>query len=553
MESLQPRIFRPRAPYNDRIAWSENRLPSTGALVGREIAVERDDGRVVPYAFEEKTVRWHEPGETSLTEASYDAVELRDGVFSVDLLHPEAPSGSSTRVATSLALNTQLGGAILVRNTVTLGERRDFRQDIYPCTIAGSGGSAPALSAELVGGRAYAEYSKGGAAEHLYLNPSRLGTQSLGDLDFSSAKMDDSTTWKLGEELFVLTWVQEWNPVGAVLLMDFAGLRNAGVFMGGDDQGFFHFVVGARLGMLGRTSYPPRCQPPGMNRSSRSMSLQPRISRPRAPYDLRFAWSDNRLPSTGSLAGREIPLERDDGLTITYAFEAENVSWREPGESSTVAAPYDAVELRDGVFSVDMMHAELRGGGRTRVATSLALNTQTGSALLVKNAITLGEQSDLRQDVYPCTIAGSGAAPPALSSELVGRRAYAAYSDSTAMEHVYINARRFGAQVLGKADEAGSDLCDSTTWKLGEELFVLTWVEEWDPTGAVLLMDFLGLRNAGVFMGRDDRGFFRFLCGARLGVLGQTTYPAGYEPPGAGTQYAGSDDAARIAGVGHDG
>ncbi|HTX62207.1 MAG TPA: MoaF C-terminal domain-containing protein [Acidimicrobiales bacterium] len=532
MESLQPRIYRPKAPYNDRIEWADNRLPSTGALDGREVALERDDGRAVSYSFAAKTVSWYELDGTSALEAPYDAVELREGVFSVDILHPASSAGSSTRVATSLALHMQTGGALIVRNTVRLGAHTDFRQLIHSCAVAGSGGSRPEMSAELVGRRAYAEYTKGGAAEHLYLNPRRLGTQALGDSDYASAKMDDSTTWKLDEDLFVLTWVQEWNPVGAVLLMDFSGLRNAGVFMGGDDEGFFHFVVGAHLAVLGQTSYPPGREPAGLDTHPTSISLQPRFNRPRAPYGQRFEWTDNRLPRTDALAGREISLVRDDGLTVTFVFGVTTVRWQEPGEGSTVEAPYDAVELRDHVLSVDFQHPELAGGWSTRVATSLALNTQTGAALLVRNTVTLAGEGDLRQDVYPCTIAGSGASPPTLTGELVGRRAYAEYSDATAMEHVYINSRRFGAQPLGKVDAAVSDICDSTTWKLGEELYVLTWVEEWDPTGAVLLMDFAGLRNAGVFMGRDDGGFFRFVCGARLVLLGETDYPPGYEPEG---------------------
>jgi MoaF C-terminal domain/MoaF N-terminal domain len=544
VESLTPRIFLPKAPYSERIAWSDNRLPSTDALAGTEIALERSDGQTITYAFGAKTVSWQDPGERSSTAAPYDSVELRDGVFSVELLYPEMPSGSpSTRVAASLALNVGTGGALLVRNTVTVGEERDFRQDIYPCRIAGSGGDFPVLSAELVGKRAYAEYTDGRAAEHLYLNSCRLGTQSLGRFDFSSSKMDDSTTWKLGDELFVLTWVQEWNPVGAVLLMDFAGLRNAGVFMGGDDHGFFHFPCGARLGVLGQTTYPPGYEPAGVGKPSMAMSLQPRIYRPKAPYDQRKGWTDNRLPSTDALAGKEIALERDDGLTITYAFDAKTVSWQDPGERFSTAAPYDSVELRDGVFSVDLLHPEVDGDiPSRRVATSLALNMQTGGALLVRNAITLGEMEGFRQDIYPCRIAGSGGILPALSAELVGRRAYAEYTDGRAAEHVYITPRRFGAQSLGRFAKGFSDICDSTAWKLGDELFVLTWVEEWDPTGAVLLMDFAGLRNAGVFMGRDDQGFFHFLCGARLAVLGQTTYPPGYEPGGVNGSPTGTSD-----------
>ncbi len=265
METLQPQIFRPKEPYDDHEAWADNRLPSTDVLVGREIALERDDGRTVTYAFDEKDVFWQEPGERTTVQAPYHAVELRDDVFSVDFLHPTGP-GENTwkRVATSLALNMDNGAAILVRSTLTFGDKTDFRQEIYPCRIAGSGGTFPAITAELVGRRAYAEYSDGTAAEHVYLNPRRIAWQGLGHFEYSGSQCDECTTWKLGDELFLLTFVRDSDPTGVVLLLDYVVLRNAGMIMGRDDAGFFHFPVGARLVVLGQTTYPPGYEPAGL-------------------------------------------------------------------------------------------------------------------------------------------------------------------------------------------------------------------------------------------------------------------------------------------------
>jgi hypothetical protein len=57
-------------------------------------------------------------------------------------------------------------------------------------------------------------------------------------------------------------------------------------------------------------------------------------------------------------------------------------------------------------------------------------------------------------------------------------------------------------------------------------------VEEWQAVSAVLLMDFKALRNVGVLFGQDDNGLLHTLVGARLKMLGQITYPKGYEPAG---------------------
>ena len=73
---------------------------------------------------------------------------------------------------------------------------------------------------------------------------------------------------------------------------------------------------------------------------------------------------------------------------------------------------------------------------------------------------------------------------------------------------------------------------DSTTWKIADDLYVLTWVEEWQAVGAVLLMDFAELRNVGVLFGRDDNGPVHTFCGARLCKLGEISYPAGYRAAG---------------------
>jgi hypothetical protein len=78
----------------------------------------------------------------------------------------------------------------------------------------------------------------------------------------------------------------------------------------------------------------------------------------------------------------------------------------------------------------------------------------------------------------------------------------------------------------------GSEMDDSTTWKIAEDLYLLTWVEERQAVGAVLLMDFAEMRNVGVLFGRDDNGSVHTLCGARLTKLGEISYPVGYEPPG---------------------
>jgi hypothetical protein len=254
--------------------------------------------------------------------------------------------------------------------------------------------------------------------------------------------------------------------------------------------------------------------------------LQTRGIRPKPTYDLGSPWAEYRIPSSDQLAGRAVAVTLDDGTERQYSFDADTVRQSIAGAADREAS-YDAVELRPGIFFVQIPDEDLSS------TTSLALNFNDEAGVLVINSLVEGgEKAELEQVIYPFSFTGTGGVLPELSAELVGKRAYAEYADGHTAEHVYINPRRFAWQGLGKFDYSGSEMDDSTTWKIADELYVLTWVEEWQAVGAVLLMDFAGLRNVGVLFGRDDNGSVHTLCGARLAKLGEVSYPAGYEPPG---------------------
>lgn len=254
--------------------------------------------------------------------------------------------------------------------------------------------------------------------------------------------------------------------------------------------------------------------------------LETRGIRPQAPYDLRSPWGDNRIPSTEALAGREFVLTHTDGEVFTLTLDADELTWHEPGAASSITATYDAVESRPGVYFVDFAHSDPDG------ITSIVLNLGTGGAIVIRHTIVRGNaRADLRQELYPCVVGDEGTAP-GLTTELVGKRAYAEYADGHAVEHVYFNPRRIVWQGLGRFEYSGSECDVSTLWKVDESLYLLTWVEEWQAVGAALLLDYQALRNVGVLYGLDDSGHVHTLCGARLKLLSEMEYPAGYEPGG---------------------
>jgi hypothetical protein len=271
--------------------------------------------------------------------------------------------------------------------------------------------------------------------------------------------------------------------------------------------------------------------------------LETRGLRQTTAHILDRPWDENRLPSTRALAGRAIELDAGDGRVFRHEFADAAVEWQTSGidaAASHGAADYDAVESRDSVFFVNYL-TESR-----EVAVTLVLDLERGCGLALRNVLvspTGGHdfrgdvpswrEANLRQEIYSCRIAGSDAAGPlpAPSAELVGKRAYARYADDIIAEHVYLNQERLVWQGLGR-DKYESDAgCDhSTTWKVQDKLYLLTWVEESQPVGAALLMDFDAMRNTGVIFGIDESGLVHHLCGAQLGFLGEVTYPPGHEP-----------------------
>jgi hypothetical protein len=256
-------------------------------------------------------------------------------------------------------------------------------------------------------------------------------------------------------------------------------------------------------------------------------TLQTRGIRPAKPYDLRSPWGDNRIPSTDELSGQEVSLDTDTGKTISFSFGDETVTWHDGTDDSERSATYDAVAAREDVFFIDILHED-----HDRL-TSVVLNLDTNGAVLIQHRLIRQDgRTDLQQDLYACRVTGTDGVMPELSDDLVGKRAYAEYADGHAVEHVYFNPRRIVWQGLGRFDYSGSECDEATMWGIADQMYLLTWVEEWQAVGAALLLDYQALRNVGVLYGQDDHGFVHTLCGARLKLLQQLEYPSGYEPAG---------------------
>ncbi|MCW2388549.1 hypothetical protein M2333_001595 [Sphingobium sp. B11D3B] len=241
----------------------------------------------------------------------------------------------------------------------------------------------------------------------------------------------------------------------------------------------------------------------------------------------------NRQESTTILAGQDIQLDHDDGAALILRFGIDRVTWEMSGaaEPASGGAPYDAVEVRPGIFFVHIAEAE-RKLGLTHV-----IDREQGRAITVWDQLIEGE-SAMRRLVRPARIAGSTVdyLPIAESRELIGRRAYCQYSEEAALEHVYVNSRAILWQWLILPSDPRFDALRTevgieavSMCKVGDELFLLA-LHDGGSIELTLLMDFAQGRNVGQLFGGTERGIVSRPVGAKIIPLGYIDYPQGFEP-----------------------
>ena len=264
MQELKP--IRPVPPMARDMDLTKNRLPSTTALAGETIILEYDDAGVATLRFTEKRVDWDvRTGDGVLSgEDTYDAVEVRPGVFFLHFAAVEAGIGLST------VIDRENGRCITVWDQpVEQDGGWDLRRFHRPGRIAGHGGAYEpiAQSRELIGRRAYCIYSEEAALEHIYINSAAIVWQWLllperpqFDVLKTEVGIEAVSTWKIRENLFLLV-LRVPGPVQLCLLMDFEQMLNVGCLFGRTQAGLVDRPVGAKIVHLNDLSYPNGHEP----------------------------------------------------------------------------------------------------------------------------------------------------------------------------------------------------------------------------------------------------------------------------------------------------
>jgi hypothetical protein len=241
----------------------------------------------------------------------------------------------------------------------------------------------------------------------------------------------------------------------------------------------------------------------------------------------------NRQESTTILAGQEIQLNYDDGAMLVLRLGPARVYWEVCEGSVTLSGevPYDAVEVRPGVFFVHFVDANRKLG------LSHVIDREQGRAITAWDQLIDGERA-MRRLIRTAHIAGSTSdyRPISETRELIGRRAYCEYSEEAALEHVYVNSRAILWQWLVLPSDPRFDVLRTevgieavSVRKVRGELFLLT-LHDGGTIELTLLMDFDRGRNVGQLFGMTPLGIVSRPVGAKVVPLGRIAYPQGFEP-----------------------
>lgn len=212
----------------------EFRPPTTDDLVGLELQLHVQDGPRLEIVVEDRTLRWGSDrilpwGAEGVEE--YEAVAVRDGLYAV--------TTARLRENTSaLVILDRRAGRVLANLTTfeeSDGEVRE-RTTFLEAGVDGPLREPFSRTTELVGKRVAQRYSTTHAFEHIYLNPNTYAFQGLAGPEAGIAAVDPADYWKLGDELYLLSWHERMRPFNGAVVIDLTAGHATGRLVGWDER-----------------------------------------------------------------------------------------------------------------------------------------------------------------------------------------------------------------------------------------------------------------------------------------------------------------------------
>lgn len=232
-----------------------------------------------------------------------------------------------------------------------------------------------------------------------------------------------------------------------------------------------------------------------------------------------------------SLAGSTISIDLGKKSAIDLNFlDDETVEWSASGgivASAGTTDPYDAVQVREGVYFINLPLTS-----RDRESITIVFTRRTNRAI-VAHSVIAAEKVDgvpqVSQEFWAGTLSEGKASgdEPAESRDLIGMRNVYRYSPNHLYEHVYVSSQRYAWQCLQGAQFGHGDMDLSTVWKLDDGLYLFCFREFRISVASVWLHDLgYGLNTTGIFLGISAEGeSMHSRAGGYIYPLGTVRYP----------------------------
>lgn len=240
------------------------------------------------------------------------------------------------------------------------------------------------------------------------------------------------------------------------------------------------------------------------------------------------------LPDSRSLIGQEISTEALTGERTKYSFLTMNAVKVSKGAGREGASPedhveetgyYRAVEVRDGIFFIDV----LLGEGTKTVNSSLVVDFGDGRVTHARSWF-VNRNGQVRTQTEILT-EGLGAIgelhPRARTSALVGKRIYYRYSPTEAYEHVYFNKGTMAWQCVKGGEKGLADVEQVAQYELADDIYIFHWTETVMPVESFLIVDLKNERSIGRMFCWEETSLdpVHLPFDSRLTVLNETVYP----------------------------
>jgi hypothetical protein len=228
---------------------------------------------------------------------------------------------------------------------------------------------------------------------------------------------------------------------------------------------------------------------------------------------------------SASLAGETFSLDVDElgKLRVSFVDETQ-LGWNLVRPESQLGGTdeYENIDLRPGLHLIAVSRIA------DRMSALCVLDTIGKRA--IGNLTTFeGKKQQIRENTrfFHGTFSDAPAAQRfQRTDELVGKRLHHRYSSTHAYEHIYLNSNVYVFHCLEGPEAGQADVDRTDTFKLADQLYLLSWHERSQPFNGAVVIDLAAGRANGRLFGWDQENnrASQIRSGSIVSVLNETGY-----------------------------